>query len=84
MPEKSESVSRRVYNRNGVIHVSYRGTYYSPPHNTTDVNAEHEVDVAEAPAVHGKKRVSVAQKRSKGPKLVETWKETEVPIEHRQ
>lgn len=80
---RAVSDPRRIYSRNGVTHVCWRGTYFAPG-KTTEVDIDKEVTIEEAPTTKGRLRVTVTQRRGKKPALTETWSQVQVPVEHRR
>lgn len=78
---KAETDPRRVYNRNGVTHVCFKGTYFAPAKKTR-IDLEGEVKIEAMPKSGGRLRIQVKQRKGKA-NVVETWREATVPVEHR-
>lgn len=77
---KSASAPRRIYTRNGIVHVCFAGKYFAPTKDST-LSLDHPVtiEVAESDAKSKRAQVTVTQKRKGEAAIVETWRSVKVP-----
>jgi len=80
---RAQTDPRRIYTRNDITHVCFKGTHFSPGREGTALDAAREVKLEELPAAGGKQRVEVTQ-RVGGKNVKETWRQVEVPVKHRE
>lgn len=79
MSMKSSDSPRRIYTRNGIVHVCFEGKTFAPPKGETGLDMEHEVTCATMESDGGKARVEVTQKKSKQKAKHESWRAVAVP-----
>jgi hypothetical protein len=79
MSMKTSDSPRRIYSRNGIIHVCFEGKTWAPPKGETALSLEHDVVCEKAASDGGRARVIVTQKRKGQKNQSETWSSVQVP-----
>lgn len=78
---KSATAPRRIYTRNGIVHVCFAGKYFAPVGGETKLDLDGTVTIEEAEADGKSKRaqVNVTQKKKGQAAVTETWRSVKVP-----
>lgn len=77
---KSADAPRRIYSRNGIIHVCFEGQTFGPVHNTSSIDVGSYVTCE---PVEDTKKVKVTFRKPKKAGVVEFWVPRDVPVKHR-
>jgi len=83
MSMKSAETPRKIYSRNGIIHVLTEGKTFGPSKGETRLDLDTEVIVTKAPSDGGRARVEVSQPRRGKSTLKEVWRAVTVPTNPR-
>lgn len=79
MTMKSSESPRRIYTRNGVVHVCFEGKTYAPAKGETALDMDYDVVCAHLESDGGKARIEVTQKKAKKAAVKEQWRSVQVP-----
>ncbi len=79
MSMKSTSAPRRVYTRNGYIHVLYAGDIFGMKADDTKLTTKHPVKIEG----NGDGSITVTQRAPKKAGVSETWNKVRVPCHSR-
>lgn len=79
MTMKSSESPRRIYTRNGIVHVCFEGKTYAPTKGETTLDMDYDVTCAHLESDGGKARIEVTQKKAKKAAVKESWRSVQVP-----